>query len=119
MSDTLTGLKPSYTVHVTLDDIADGHPCNALYCPVARAAQRAMRDDLTGYSGANSISAGTTKVTVMERLDDPKAGYLDARYITTQYKLPAAAQEYILRFDQGEPGNPFSFTMERMSVDTN
>ncbi len=88
------------TVHVTAGDIAAGEPQTCATCPVALAARRALGAPVeVGYSLIEAYACPGEE-------DAPAAAWA----------LPAAAQDFIVRFDDDDcPVEPITFTAERVA----
>ena len=74
------------TITVTQEDIDQGIRESYYSCPIARAAERALKWRVMVYT--DTILVGDSGC---------------------DYKLPESAQEFISRFDTGKPVKPFSF----------
>ena len=82
----------TYHVVVTAEDIAKGERYSANRCPVALALNRLVPDSSVGYGG-----------------DGYKAWIGDGW--ASSKPLPPIAQNFVGRFDQGLPVEPFDFTL--------
>ena len=80
-----------FTVNVTQKDIDEGVAEDCYACPIALAAMRA-----TGCKGA-----GVSPYYLRLFYDNEEASY----------RLPRAAERFVLDFDEGKPVEPFSFTV--------
>jgi hypothetical protein len=80
-------------VEVTAEDIAEGERFTCDNCPIARALRRAAR---IGVGGWPTVAVGCREV------------YLNGKPSTL---VPAAAREFIYRFDNGDPVKPIAFQL--------
>lgn len=83
--------------HVTQEDIDTGSPCDGNKCPVYKALSRSypmciyyVYSDRVEYDMKGGIH--------------PKDRYYKA--------LPGSVEDFIFRFDEGYPVEPFSFALE-------
>jgi hypothetical protein len=81
------------TISVTQEDIVLGKPSDARECPVARAVARATRREVSFVDPIEGVR------------------FIDEDW-KAAYKLPEAAQKFIVAFDFAEPVSPFSFNLE-------
>jgi len=82
------------TVHVTAQDIAQGTPGHALYCPLGEALAR-QHPDAEWFVLPDRVWSG------IEGREGPT------------YALPAAAIAYVAAYDSGEAVQPATFTLTR------
>lgn len=83
-------------VDVTATDIRKGVPESICNCPIARAITRKMR---ASYS---EVVHATDLGVINKREDDSRA------YMARQ---KGTVNRFIIKFDNGDPVKPFSFTM--------
>lgn len=84
------------TVQVTADDIMSGEPGDCRSCPIARALENLLKTDV-------SFSVRTEVIVWHDWGHDGVAGEAD---------LPQAASDFIGRFDNADPVEPFSFEVD-------
>lgn len=78
-------------ISVTADDITRGRADDCMHCPVALAIGRALLPGVHVAVGPEAMSLGPAQVRV---------------------RLPWAAQNFIFRFDGGQPVQPFEFGLD-------
>jgi hypothetical protein len=78
----------TYTIDVTQEDIDRGERAKCMRCPIARAMQRVFPVNKVSVFGAITWIGN-------DRYSD----------------LPDEAQQFIMYFDEDEPVEPFSFTI--------
>ena len=78
----------TYTIDVTQEDIDQGERDKCRRCPIALAMKRV-------FPGKVSLVYGTVAWVDLDRYAD----------------LPDEAQQFIMYFDEGEPVEPFSFSL--------
>ena len=89
-------------IHVTQEDIDNGHANTIDDCPIAIAVRRKM-----GLSYAEVVTGPTCGEVAWEEGGAAWEGG-EVRVVP----LPFAAQEFGARFDGGMPVSPFTFTLE-------
>lgn len=77
-------------IEVTAEDIQRGRKGNACSCPIHRAGRRAGLIDFEVWNKAVSV-------------------YLDGK--KKNYPLPEVAQQFIKKFDCGQPVEPIAFEL--------
>ena len=82
----------SATLHVTVtaDDIGNGEPGEPCLCPIALAVSRALDSGFTAWATTGHVEV------------DP----------LTWVDLPVVAQDFIGRYDNALPVEPFEFDLE-------
>ena len=96
----MTAVMTEVTVNVTQKHISEGRPCACIDCPVALAILDAM-PDVTGVEVLWDVD-GYSVVAELEMRDE-------TRKVVT---LPAEAEAFVTALDDGDPVEPFTFTME-------
>jgi hypothetical protein len=106
MNTTKTTKILPYTlfIDVTARDIAAGKQNDCGACPIARAANRALRK--AGLLN-NSARVGYSLLTIHTRRARREVG----DYLTT-----AAAMSFVSKFDSDRSGQPFSFVATRRFI---
>lgn len=89
------------TIKVTTDDIRRGKRSSASFCPVARAATRAL-DDI-----ATSVQAAGGELSYYRKSDRPP---------WTSIRLPESVNRRIDAYDAGEEMKPFTFRVDLSDV---
>ncbi len=91
-------MEDSYEISVTAEDIARGKRGSCGECPIALAVARAL-------GKATDVKVTCVFAYIRHNLRDA----------TTVYALPGKATRFIDAFDDGEPVEPFTFTMTKTS----
>jgi hypothetical protein len=94
------------TIAVTAEHIAKGKPDNCRECPVALAILAAMPEARRVDVIQIGDSLTYTRIRVIPDNARP------ANRTTLEAPLPAEAARFIRAFDNGEPVEPFSFTVD-------
>ena len=90
-------MKINVTINVTKRDIEQGEKFYSDRCPIALAAKRVFTRSLAGPS--------ELRFTLVN-----EQGYSEWYLVP----LPDQAKDFIIRFDRGEPVEPFSFTVGKV-----
>ena len=84
------------TVHVTQEMIDAGIPKTCISCPIQLAMRQIMDRDF--FCEVNKVAVSV---------------FNNACELQAEIHLPVTARNFIHRFDNGEPVEPFSFTLPR------
>jgi len=98
------------TVEVTEEDIALGKPQSSSYCPIARAARRALEPFLSEGELAE-LRAGYLYLKVPAHWSEP--GWIAPGSDTIGYDTPEDAYAFMNKLDSGDDVAPSTFTFSR------
>lgn len=97
----LSGRPPArLEIEVTTEDLCRGVKGDDLFCPIALAAQRALRG-----TGAEAVVVWLANMIVY-RKDD-----------VVVYAMPEEAQSFVQAFDRAQPVRPFRATLRKKRKD--
>jgi len=94
---------PQLDVHVREKHIQQGIPRNSGYCMVSEAIKESIYDKYGEIPARVSTDLQTIRFTMPSR---------DLRYI---YFTPASVQSALVKFDQGEEPDPFTFRLKTIA----
>jgi len=87
-------------ITVTAEDIAQGEPKDAIYCPVARALTRVWDRPAWVCWGTATYFADRAPDSSLE---------FPTFLVSFKFDLPDQVNEFIERFDEGDTVEPFEF----------
>lgn len=101
----------TYEIPVTRDDIFRGKRCSCSSCPIALAVSKYLPIENESYL---HVSKG---VVYEKQAVDIRHGYTIREGVVYHSYLPANAQDFIKRYDDGDPVVPFTFKLDWKDMD--